>query len=148
MTALLMLFLALSSSSRAENGIVNVNARVWPLKATIGDEIKLIVTVDRPKDVSIQLPTPDMNLAPFELKRAEVSASSENQGRVREALTLTLTTFELGDLNVPPVVLRYTDAQGRTRQVSTPSVGIKIVNVANHPKEKDDIRSIKGPVHL
>ncbi len=127
---------------------VTVTARAVPSKATIGDEIRLLVQVDRPRKYKVSVPSDQLKLDPFEVKRLEKPPFTDGKNRVRETFVLVLTVFELGDLQVPPVMVQYKDESGRGGFLLGPPVAVKVVSVGKKATDKDDIRPIKGPVSL
>src|SRR4051812_46218219 len=58
---------------------VKVTAQAFPSKATIGDEIRLVVDVERPKKWMVDTPSQKLKLDPFEVKRVEVSPVKRGQ---------------------------------------------------------------------
>ena len=115
---------------------------------TLGDEIRLLVQVDRPRKFTVTVPSDQLRLDPFEVKRLEVSPFVEGKNRVRETFVITLTVFELGDLQVPPVMVRYKGETGKEGYLLGPPVAVKVVSVGKKASDKDDIRPIRGPVSL
>lgn len=136
----------LLAAPAAHAASVRAEARALPAKATVGDEIRLVVRVERPKSVVIEPPAPGNALAPFEVKRVDVAPFLTGKNRVVETVTLTLTVFETGKLTVPPVEIRYRDASGKPGSVKTSPVDVNIESVAKNLSEKDDIKPIKPPV--
>ncbi len=131
----------------AESASVTATARALPPKAKIGDEIRLVIQVERPKKLTLRLPSEKSDVRPFEIKKVEkLPGISGTRNRPRETFVVTLTAFELGDLNIPSVAIPYRDASGKEGGVRTEPVPVKIVSVGKKPTDKDDIRPIKGPV--
>jgi hypothetical protein len=143
---LFLIFFAFPSF--AAQAPVTVTARAVPSKATIGDEIRLLVQVDHPRKYKVSVPSDQLKLEPFEVKRVEASPFTEGKNRVRETFVVVLTVFELGDLQVPPVMVQYKDESGRGGFLLGPPVVVKVVSVGKKTTDKDDIRPIKGPVSL
>ncbi len=126
--------------------IVHVKSLATPSRATIGDEVRFYIQVDKAPGVTIEPISPKMDLSPFEIKRVEVLPSKQKGGRSQETMVLTLTAFELGELKIPPVVLQYRTDRGLAGEALTKEAAVKIVSVGKRPGDKDDIRPIKGPV--
>ena len=145
--ALTILFFALSAFA-APSSSVQITARAFPEKATVGDEIRLVLRVDRPRDYSLRAPSVETKLPPFELKAVETAAVARGKNRVGETFILTLTTFELGHLVVPSVSVTVIDDQGREKQVLSDPVAVEIVSVSKTPPEKAALKPIKGPVSM
>jgi len=135
-----------SSFSYAATEEVTVTARAFPEKLTLGDEIHFLIQVERPKKYTVQAPSRHAKLSPFEIKAVETSPIVRGKNRIRETFTLTLTVFKLGDLVIPPVPVEILDADGRSDIALTDPVHVQVVSVGKKTTDKDDIRTIKGPV--
>ncbi len=144
--ALVLLSLLFSNISYA--GSVTAEARAWPTRVTMGDEIKFVIRVSHPVGRSLKLLPSDTNLSPLEIKTAAPFSSKEINGGVEEVAVLTLTVFQLGDLQIPAIPLTVTDPQGRAERVFTEPIKIKVVGVSKRPTDGKDIRPIKGPISL
>ncbi len=127
---------------------VSAEIRAVPSKATVGDEIRLMVRVERPKAYDVEPPSDKLKLAPFELKRVEIVPSATGKNRVTETFILIVTAFQTGELTVPSFTLAYTDGSGRAGKVPTPTLTVKIESVAGKLTGKEDIKPIKGPLSL
>jgi len=134
------------SFSYAATEEVTVTARAFPEKATLGDEIRLWIQVERPKKFSVLAPTRKVKVSPFEIKSVETSPIARGNNRIRETFILTLTVFELGDLTIPPVPIEVRSDTGHRQTALTDPVHVKIVSVGKKKTDKEDIRPIKGPV--
>ena len=132
----------------ADSSVIEVKARAWPTRVTMGDEIKFVIRVSHPAGHSLKSLPSDTNLSPFEIKTKAPFTSKEAAGRVEEIATLTLAVFQLGDLQIPAIPLTITDPQGRAERVFTKPIGIKVVGVPKRPTDGKDIRPIKGPISL
>lgn len=131
--------------AQAETG-VRVKANVLPMKATMGDEITLLLRVETPEGFVVFAPSAKSRVEPFELKGITALPPIQKETQSVQAFKLTLTAFDLGELTIPPLVLNFKDTSSRVGSIASDPVKIKIVSAANHPKEKDDIRPIKGPI--
>ena len=144
-----LLSLAAPSWAAAEKiSPVHVTARVLKPKIKIGDEIRLLVQVDRPRKFTVTPLSDKMDLSPFEIKKVDASPTLRGQNRMQETYGLTLTVFEIGDLKIPPLTIRYEDESGRPGETRTETVLVTVVSVGKKLTDKDDIRPIKGPVSL
>lgn len=127
---------------------VKAEARVLRSKMKIGDEVRLILQVEHPRKYSVVPPNEKLDLSPFEIKKAEPVPSKKGQNRVQETYRFTLTVFQTGDLQIPPIPVRYADENGEPGEVFTEPVPVKVVSVGKKITDKDDIRPIKGPVSV
>ena len=143
-----LVFVLYSLPIYAAEDVIQLQARVRPVRATLGDEIKLILQIEHPKNISVTPPALNVHLAPFEVKRIEPEPPRYTQDRTQETFGIILTVFQLGDLKVPPVSLRYTDSRGTGGVAVSDPLSIKIVEVPKRVSDKDDIRPIKGPVSM
>jgi len=136
-------------AGRAASGSVGIASRVFPEKATVGDELRLYLRADRPKDWTLRPPSAETKLGPFEVKSVEKAPVERGKNRVGEVFVLTLTTFELGRLTVPPVSVTFIDERGREGQVFSDPVAVEIVSVSKAPPAgQAQLKPIKGPVSL
>jgi len=125
---------------------VGVTAKAVPARATLGEDIRIFVSVERPRLYSVELDPKSLSLSPFEVKNVERSPVTQGKNRIRETFIITVTAFELGDLKVPPIPIRFVDAKSKPGVVRTDSLAVKIVSVGKKPWDKEDIRPIKGPI--
>src|SRR3989338_5816774 len=143
---ILLLSLTICDVSYADS--VNVRTRAGPTKITVGDEIKLVVQIDHPSGYSLKPLRTDADLSPFEIKAITPFAAKQARGLIEETCVLTLTVFQLGDLQIPAISFNYADPKGQTGQVLTQSLSVTVVSVARKAGEGKDIRPIKGPISL
>jgi len=131
-------------------GDVNVtaSARVLKSKMKIGDELRLLLQVEHPRKYSVVPPSEKLDLSPFEIKKVEPAPSRKGQNRVQETTRFTLTVFQTGNLQIPPIPVRYADESGEPNEVFTEPVPVKVVSVGKKITDKDDVRPIKGPVSV
>ena len=124
---------------------VRVTAQAYPSKVTIGDEIRLVIQVERPRKFIVDTPTDKLNLSPFEIKRVEISPVPRGKNRVSEVFTAVLTVFEIGNLKIPAFPVGYHTESGTAKQIMTEPIAVQVASVGKRSTDKDDIRPIKGP---
>lgn len=139
---------AVSAPVFAEAEAVKLNVFATPARVTIGDEVKLIVRVSHPRGYSLKPLSSSPDLRPFEVKKIETLPVAQKNARVENTFVLTLTVFELGELSIPPLLLEVKDDAGRSLEVITRSVPVRVVSVGKNRDDTGDIRPIKGPVSL
>ena len=127
---------------------IEVTARVLKSKIKIGDELRLLVQVDRPRKFTVSPPSEKADLSPFEVKHMDAAPVVRGQNRVQETYGFTLTVFEIGDLKIPSLPIRYQDESGRPGETRTEPVPVTVTGVLKKLTDKDDIRPIKGPVSV
>ncbi len=111
---------------------------------TVGERLRLTVTVEHAADAVVQWPD-SLNLAPFEVLGAVVSPVTVADGRAASTAVLTLTAFELGELELPSFPVSVA-SPGGTAELVTDPFGIAVVSVGLD--EGADIRDIRGPLSI
>lgn len=111
---------------------------------TVGGRLRLTVAVEHTPDAAVQWPD-SLDLAPFEVLGAVVSPTTVADGRATTTAVLTLTAFELGELEIPSFTVGVTSPGGVTELVTDP-FGIAVVSVGLD--EGQDIRGIRGPLSI
>jgi hypothetical protein len=110
---------------------------------TVGDQIQLTVTVEHPVGARVAWPD-SLDLDPFEVLGAEALAPAREGGSVRSGVVLTLTAFELGELEIPSFEV-WVEGPGEASQtLATDRFGVEVVSVG--VDEGGDIRDIRGPL--
>jgi hypothetical protein len=112
---------------------------------SVGDRITLTVTVDHPNGSRVLWPD-SLDLAPFEVLEAQAEPPTSQGEGVRSSLSLTLTAFDLGDLEIPSFDVEITGSDGESATLATEPVGIQVLTVGLD--EGGDIRDIKGPLGI
>ena len=113
----------------------------------VGDPITVRLAVDHPEGWTVEWPD-SFEIAPFEVlgvDRAAPGPAAEGAG-LRSAATLVVTSFELGELEVPGIELAVTAPDGTARTLVTDPFRIGVESVGLD--ESGDLRDIKGPLSL
>ena len=111
---------------------------------TVGGRLHLTVTVEHAAAATVQWPD-SLNFAPFEVLDAVVTPPAVADGRATTTAVLTLAAFELGELEIPSLVVGVASAGGVSELVTDP-FGIAVVSVGLD--EGTDIRDIRGPLSI
>lgn len=121
-----------------------LRASVDTTRITVGDRIHMSLSVEHAAGLQVVWPD-SLNLAPFEVLAAEAQPpAAQGEGVVSRAV-LTLTSFELGELQIPSFDLTVVSAEGAQTLRSDP-FGIEVVSVGLD--EGDGIRGIRGPMAI
>ena len=115
-----------------------------PAVITVGDPVRLVVTVSHTADARVVWPDP-FELDPFELVDMRL-LEPVPRTRVRSSAELTLTAFELGELTLPAFEVEVVDAAGDTVRLATDAAVVRVESVGRD--EGGDIRDIKGPLAI
>jgi hypothetical protein len=137
-----LLGFALASPLHAQS---RVATEVDSTRVTVGDRITMTVTVEHPASARVTWPD-SLDLAPFEVLGVRELPPSGSGDVARSAVSLTLSAFELGMLEIPPFDVAVTSADGAVEALSTDRFGIEVVSVG--ADESGDIRDIRGPVGI
>ncbi len=124
----------------------------------LGDPVAVRLAVDHPADWVV-LWADSLAVAPFEVLHYAVSApgaasaggvgaggSADEGGGARSLAALTITSFELGELEIPPIEVAVAAPDGMVHTVSTDPFRIGVESVGLD--ESGDIREIKAPLTI
>ena len=113
----------------------------------VGDPVTVRLSVDHPEGWVVEWPD-SFDVAPFEVLHAGLAtpvAAADGDG-FHSTATLVITSFELGELEIPGIAVPVTARDGTTRTLVTDPfrVGVESVGL----DELGDLRDIKGPLSL
>jgi hypothetical protein len=129
----------------AANGKISLEARVDKNKITIGDLIQYSIIVTRDENVNIEIPDLGANLGAFEIRDYNDPDPEKRNGEIIQHREYTISTYDIGDYEIPPVTVRYTIGEDSIWKELT-SEHIKINVESLKPSEAGDIRDIKPPL--
>jgi len=112
---------------------------------TVGDQIRMTVMVEHAAGAQVVWPD-SLDLSPFEVLGARGLAPSTEGDRVRSGAVLTLTAFEVGELEIPSFDVQVAGPGDARQSLSTDRFGIEVVTVG--ADEGGDIRGIRGPLWI
>lgn len=140
---LVSLLLALTPA--AVNAQSSVATALDTTLITVGDRVTLEVRVQHPADAAVAWPD-SLDVDPFEVLDARV-APTQTRGDVGSSVArFSLTTFELGEVELPSFDVRVLHPDGREEVLATDGYGVEVVSVG--VEEGGDIREIRGPVTI
>jgi hypothetical protein len=127
---------------------VRVEASAEPRQVTIGDVITFTVRVTAPKGMQVELPGLEADLSPFEVRDYQETPARHASGGGGYSTTATykLAVFEVGDLHIPAVGVKWATRSGEQGAEQTEPVPITVASVLRG--KVDDIRDIKGPLDV
>lgn len=120
----------------------------------VGDPVSVVLGVDHPADWSVQW-ADSLDIAPFEVLEYAVTGPGSAPGGgagpdaadgARSVATLTVTSFELGELEIPPIEIAVAGPDGAVQVLSTDPFRIGVVSVGLD--ESGEIRDIRGPLGI
>ncbi|MXX72534.1 MAG: hypothetical protein F4Y73_11810 [Gemmatimonadetes bacterium] len=113
----------------------------------LGDPVSVLLRVEHPADWSVEW-ADSLDVAPFEVLSygvAPPSAAPGGDGAV-SAAALVLTSFELGELEIPVIDIPVVGPDGTVRTLFTDPYRIGVVSVGLD--ESGDLREIRGPLSI
>jgi hypothetical protein len=145
---LILLPVALSLAARAgcEDAGVTVRAATDQRTVAVGDTFRLNIDFAWKDGVSVKPLAVGETLGKFavrDIAYGPVSAADSSSSR---RISLLLSVFETGKLDVPPVSLIYMDRDGNAGRVESEPVGIEVASVL--PADASDIKDIKAPIQV
>lgn len=138
LSAIFMALLFISSEAAAE---LSARSRVLPASITIGGEAKVYFEVHRPSGTRLIAPSENLKVNPFEVKVVRMLEPKLVADGYKDVVVLIVTTFELGDLTFPSVVINYEEANGARGSFYTKPIKIKVTPVTKPADKK--IKPIK-----
>ncbi len=122
----LLIFTAFLSSVSTNAQQIKAIARLDSTKILIGDQIKLFLEIDHPKDVKVNFPNvPDTIQGKIEvLNRTPIDTfQTDNEKYLKQIQAYTITCFDSGSYRIPPYWFKI-DYDGRIDSV--PSNGVTL----------------------
>lgn len=136
--------LSLSPQVSRAQGKISLSASVDRATITIGDLITYTVTVIHDTDVRLFMPSLGENLGGFEIRDYMDHEQREENGKIIKQVDYIISTFDVGDFEIPPVEIEYMIPPDSTRK-TLKTESIKIIVESVKPSEDGDIREIKPP---
>jgi hypothetical protein len=124
----------------------SVQAQVDPTTAKLGDLITLSIHVTHPQALQIDDPAFTKSLGTFEVYASTRLAAEVTGDKAVERFQATLQNFTTGQQMLPGLEVPYRDPMGKGHTVKSPPLTVTIEEVPPGPKDKGDIRGIKGVI--
>jgi len=112
---------------------------------TVGDRVTMTVSVEHPAGSRAELPD-SLSLGSFEVLGVEPLPDQAAGDAVRSGWKLTLTAFELGELEIPSFPVEIERADASVDSLTTDPWVIRVESVG--ADETGDIRDIRGPLGI
>jgi len=123
-----------------------VQVQVDPATAKLGDLITLSVRVVHPQALAVEDPTLTKNLGTFEVYASTRLPAELSGDKAVERFQASLQNFATGPQLLPGIEVPYRDPMGHVRTVKTSTLTVTIEEVPPGPKDKGDIRGLKGVI--
>ena len=137
--------LLIATAPAVGQGDLSVLTTIDPPAITIGDPVRVVVTVTHAPGSQVVWPDP-IAPEPFELLDVRLLEGMAEGTTMQSSAELTLTAFELGDLTLPAFEVEVVDAAGDAVTLSTDAVSVTVQSVGRD--ESNEIRDIKGPLAI
>lgn len=118
--------------------IPSISAQLSPSTATLGDLLNLSVMVTHSSDTVIEPVALPKAVGTFEIYSSTQPSADQLQAQ--------LQNFTTGQQTLGALEIFYHDAQGKRHSFKTSSMTVTIQEVLPGPKDKGDIRGIKGVI--
>lgn len=143
----LILTIFFVKSGFCQQSTVSLESKVDKAKITIGDRITYSIIVTRGEDVEIKLPELGANLGTFEILDYNDPEPQKINGKIIQTRQYIISTFDVGEYEIPPVTIRFTTKGDTTwQELTTEKIKIEVESLK--PSEAGDIRDIKPPLEL
>jgi len=128
-------------------GKISVDSKVDKSTIRIGDLVTYSVIVTHSPNVQVERPDLGANLGAFEIRDYQVHEPRKQEGEIVERVDYTISTFDVGEFEIPPLTFYYTVGDDSTRR-ELRTQKLQIVVESLKPSEAGDIRDIKMPWDL
>jgi len=93
------------------------------------------------------MPNLGANLGAFEISDYEDFEPAKNNGEIIQRREYIISTYDIGDYEIPPVTVRYSiTGDSLWKELTTESIKITVESLK--PSEEGDIRDIKSPLEI
>ncbi|MFQ5603048.1 MAG: hypothetical protein ACE5HS_07235 [bacterium] len=141
-------FLALSSFGlRGQENTISIDSNVDKSTIRIGDVVKYAIVVMRSPEVQVEMPGLAANLDQFEIRNYQTFEPESQEGQIVERVEYEISTFDVGEFEIPPLVFRYT-LPGDSTQHTLKTKKLKIVVESLLDSEAGDVRDIKSVLEI
>lgn len=146
--ALLLLFsYGTNPSARAdqsEEGPVVVTVSADRDRATVGDRVTIMLTVEHDAGVEVALPDDQTAFGEFEVLEARRPEERDlGDGRSQVRVTYVVAAFATGDLTLPPLEVTYRGAGSAGGAVASAPIPLTVESVLPPGETPQDVRDLK-----
>jgi hypothetical protein len=125
---------------------VTATASIDRSEITVGDQIRYTLTVTADKGEEVDLPDERLDIFPFEVIVYRPFPPEGEGDKTARRVDYTITAYDVGEMEIPPVAVIYREKGGREREVRTEGLKVNVKSVV--PKEGAEIKDIKGPMAM
>ncbi|MDD5771349.1 MAG: hypothetical protein PHO81_03850 [Candidatus Omnitrophica bacterium] len=149
--SLFLLILSLSACAKVKHEVpqpIAVEAEADKKTVAIGDKIRYTVTIDKDRDLQVELPAFGQDLGNFAIKDF---GSSRRDILDREKITqwYILDTYITGESIIPKAAIKYKKKEDKEwSEIETGEIKIEVKSSLDKSGQEIRMRDIKGPVNL
>jgi hypothetical protein len=146
----LIVLVVLGCVAHAAGGQPSARLDVEPKVAMVGDRMRATLTVELPEGMTLGARTIGPGLGEFTVFSGEWAAPVETEGGTRLVWSGTISAFETGELEIPPIRLDLSGPAGEVT-VSSESVAVEIVSILegdDPAAEEVDLADLKPPASV
>ncbi len=127
--------------------LASVEAHADVTVISLGDRVTLTILVQHATSETVSWPELADTLGSFEVRRSSDEPTVAIDGRQTSTRRYELTTFELGELEIPSVEIAIADSgDSEPRILSTEPIPVVVQSVGID--ESGDIRTVKAPLEI
>jgi hypothetical protein len=121
----------------------SLKADLQPTSAKLGDVLTLNVQASHPPGVPV-MPSFEKDLGSFEVRASTAFPPQMNGALETQQFQVQLQNFTTGQQTLPGIAFSYPGRDGKPHTLKTPEFKVTIEMPTAGPKDKGDIRGIKG----
>ncbi len=140
---------AKAEAEKTGESLISVESFVDRATITIGDRILYTLKITTDPEVELEPPSLGSNLGAFEVKDYKFHDPQKTKdGRMVNKSEYLITTFTTGEYVIPPITVRYTDPEGKKREIASEPLFVLVKSVAASEADQEDIRGLKSPIDI
>ncbi len=137
----------LLSAAQAQESLIEVDAQVDTTLISIGDRVTYDLRISYAPQIAVSIPD-KISFGAFELKDSQSFPPKERSGLLTRRNLYTLTVYDTGRFEIPPVEILYShrDSVGQQR-ILTPPIAVQVQSVLAGT-EDPQLQDIKEPLEI
>lgn len=137
------------SDAAPDATLIEAKATTDKKEATIGEKVKLTVSVNYKAGLVVEFPELDRQIGVFAVKKAEKidSPRPERNGYFTVERSWVLCTYEIGRQTVSPLKIKYKD-HGGEETITTNEVAVEVKGFLKEGDAAPDIKDIRPPLDV
>ncbi len=140
-----------SVESAAERGPVKMTVRASPGAVSVGERLRLTVTVTAETGVDVEMPEIGESVGEFAVRSRQTPPDVPDGALRRSSHAWELDTFAAGTQEIPALTARFTDrraAEPISGEVTSAPLSVEVRSVLAAEEGPDDYRDIRGAVDI